>query len=391
MSRRCSCRGSSAGHAEHLVVAALLVGHPEHADGAGLDQAAGERRLLDQHERVERVAVLAERVLDEAVVGRVLGGGEQRPVEADPAGLVVHLVLVALPLGDLDRDVELHRLFPHSDSGPPGLAISVEHREVDDREGTRAAARGHRRQRKPAGRAPARVPPDPAGGGLARDRAGAGQTTQPLAPVGIAGCWRVSRCQARGARPSVEGRAIRHADRFPTSQGRWRIAARETTRPSPAPSPSRPRLGLNPPRRPARLPSLPSPRKLTRRSLNRRRQPCGRASPSSQPSLRHQRPRGRARRPHLSPSSQPGLRRPRAGRPQLSRRRVRSRARPSRSLRCRRLPSLRKLMRPSLSLRSRPIAAKPASHVGREAEPVWTAACCVAARRGRQAAGARAS
>ena len=62
----------------------------------------------DEHQRVERVAVLAEGVLDEAVVGRVLGRGEQRPVQADPAGRVIHLVLVAVPLGNLNRDVEIH-------------------------------------------------------------------------------------------------------------------------------------------------------------------------------------------------------------------------------------------------------------------------------------------
>ena len=98
MSRRCSRRGSVR-HAEDLVVAAGLVGHPEHADRAAVDQAAGERRLLQQHQRVERVAVEAEGVLDVAVVGGVLRRGEQHPVEADPAALVVDLVLVALPLG----------------------------------------------------------------------------------------------------------------------------------------------------------------------------------------------------------------------------------------------------------------------------------------------------
>jgi hypothetical protein len=109
--------------AQDLVVAALLVLHAEHADGAGLDQTAGKGRLLDQHERVERVAVLTERVLDEPVVGGVLRRGEQRPVEADAPAFVVHLVLVAVPLGDLDRDVELHRLFPHFTQVHPGWLL----------------------------------------------------------------------------------------------------------------------------------------------------------------------------------------------------------------------------------------------------------------------------
>src|SRR6185312_8885999 len=38
----------------------------------------------------------------------VLGGGEQRAIQADTTGLVVHLVLVAAALWDLDRDVEVH-------------------------------------------------------------------------------------------------------------------------------------------------------------------------------------------------------------------------------------------------------------------------------------------
>ena len=111
MSRRCSRRGSSTGHAQHLVVAAGLVGHAEHADGAAADEAAGERRLLDEHERVERVVVLAEGVLDEAVVGGVLRRREQGPVEPEPPRLVVELVLVAAAPGHLDEDVEIHALL----------------------------------------------------------------------------------------------------------------------------------------------------------------------------------------------------------------------------------------------------------------------------------------
>jgi hypothetical protein len=81
-------------HAEHLLVHPLGVAHHEDPDRAYLDPAAGEGRLADEHEGVERVAVAAERALDEPVVGRVPGRREQHPIEVDLTGLVVELVLV---------------------------------------------------------------------------------------------------------------------------------------------------------------------------------------------------------------------------------------------------------------------------------------------------------
>ena len=108
----CAWRGSPAGTQRILSSPPASSRHVEHADRADAHQAAGERRLLQQHQGVERVAVLAEAVLDVAVVGGVAGGGEQQPVEPDPSGLVVDLVLVAVPLRDLDGDVELHDAVP---------------------------------------------------------------------------------------------------------------------------------------------------------------------------------------------------------------------------------------------------------------------------------------
>ena len=108
MSIRCDIRGSVAGTVRTLSSPPCLVGHPEHADGPAGDEAPGERRLLEQDQGVERVAVLAEGVLDVAVVRRIAGGGEEHPVQADASGGMVQLVLVPLALRDFYRHVELH-------------------------------------------------------------------------------------------------------------------------------------------------------------------------------------------------------------------------------------------------------------------------------------------
>src|SRR5439155_4147814 len=99
--------GSSERHAEELLVGAFLVGHVEDADRADADPAAGERRVGDEHERVERVAVLGERALDVAVVRGVRHRGEEAPVEHDAPELLVPLVLVARARRDLDEDDRL--------------------------------------------------------------------------------------------------------------------------------------------------------------------------------------------------------------------------------------------------------------------------------------------
>src|SRR5439155_21051057 len=82
----------------------LLVGHVEDADRANADATAGEGRIADEHERIERIAVLAERSLDVAVVRGIAHRGEEAPVEDDPTELLVELILVPRPGRNLDVD-----------------------------------------------------------------------------------------------------------------------------------------------------------------------------------------------------------------------------------------------------------------------------------------------
>ena len=101
-------------HAEHLVVDSLVVLHPEQRDRLDRDDAARKGRLGDADHRVERVAVLAERVGNEAVVRGIDHRREQEAVELDRARLVVVLVLVAAALRDLH---ETQQLFVHAGHG----------------------------------------------------------------------------------------------------------------------------------------------------------------------------------------------------------------------------------------------------------------------------------
>jgi hypothetical protein len=94
------------GDGQHLVVAAGLIAHSEHRDGSTSHKTTREGRLLDQHEHVKRVAGLAQRILDEPVVGGILGGRKHRPVKLNTTRLVVEFVLVALTLRYFDGDVE---------------------------------------------------------------------------------------------------------------------------------------------------------------------------------------------------------------------------------------------------------------------------------------------
>jgi D-alanyl-D-alanine carboxypeptidase/D-alanyl-D-alanine-endopeptidase (penicillin-binding protein 4) len=96
------------GDAKHLLVRALFIRHLEHADGAAFDETAREGGLVQQDEGIQRVSISTEGVLDEPVIRRVAGGGEEHAIQAKPPRLMIHLILIACSTRDLDEHVELH-------------------------------------------------------------------------------------------------------------------------------------------------------------------------------------------------------------------------------------------------------------------------------------------
>jgi hypothetical protein len=105
--------------ADDLLVALALVHQRQHADRLGAQDRQRRHRLLHQHQHVQRVAVVAQRLRDEAVVGGVEHRAVQHAVDAQEAGVLVQLVLDLAPLGDLDHGLEpLRGVRAHVDIVP---------------------------------------------------------------------------------------------------------------------------------------------------------------------------------------------------------------------------------------------------------------------------------
>ena len=83
--------------------------------------------LLTQHQRVERVAVVAEGARDEAVVGGIVHGAVEYAVEPQQAGLLVQLVLVLAAHRNFDDDGEhlLDHMVVNVDVVPSVHAFSL--------------------------------------------------------------------------------------------------------------------------------------------------------------------------------------------------------------------------------------------------------------------------
>jgi len=92
--------------AQNLGVTAGVIGHPEDANGAHVDPAAGKGGVFGEDENVKWIAVLRECVGDEPVLSGVGRGREEAAVKVDPPSFVVDFVLVAAPARDLDDDID---------------------------------------------------------------------------------------------------------------------------------------------------------------------------------------------------------------------------------------------------------------------------------------------
>ena len=106
---------------EDLVVLLALIAHLHDADRAGAQDRQRNDLLLAEHEDVQGIVVLAVRLRDEPVVGRIVDGGEEHPVDADQPACLVELVLDLRPPRDLDDDREKVRRLAAEGDVVPGM------------------------------------------------------------------------------------------------------------------------------------------------------------------------------------------------------------------------------------------------------------------------------
>ena len=81
-------------HADYFIVGFSAVGHEHDADGTHRDEDAGGYWVGGEHDDVERIAVIPERLRCETVVKGVGRGREIDAVELDEARIFVDLVLI---------------------------------------------------------------------------------------------------------------------------------------------------------------------------------------------------------------------------------------------------------------------------------------------------------
>ena len=95
------------GNCNDLLVPVALVLHDDHPDGVTTHQSHRADLFGTQDQDIQRIPVTGESPGDEAVIGRVVGGGVEDPVQLKQAGLLVQFILHLPPLGDLYDGCEI--------------------------------------------------------------------------------------------------------------------------------------------------------------------------------------------------------------------------------------------------------------------------------------------
>src|SRR5690625_1392027 len=78
---------------EYLLVLALFILHHQHTDRPYLDDSARHDRVAAEHQHIDRITVIRQRVRHEAVVAGVMHRRVQEAVDVERAGILVQLVL----------------------------------------------------------------------------------------------------------------------------------------------------------------------------------------------------------------------------------------------------------------------------------------------------------
>jgi hypothetical protein len=96
---------------EHLLIALTLIGHLEQADGTYFHHAARKAGSVHQDECIERIAIVAQRRRDKAIVSGVMHRRIEVSVQPEDMEFLVVLVLVDSLEWNLDDGIDHFRRF----------------------------------------------------------------------------------------------------------------------------------------------------------------------------------------------------------------------------------------------------------------------------------------
>src|SRR5271166_68811 len=104
---------------DDLVVFLDRVKHRHQANRAGLNQRQRHNRFLAQHQHVEWIVILCQRLRDEAVIGGIIHRGIKHSIQLDEPALLVQFILDAGAERNFDDGIEFPRqVFAGSDVMP---------------------------------------------------------------------------------------------------------------------------------------------------------------------------------------------------------------------------------------------------------------------------------